>query len=349
MPVILSRLSPWRWRFRAFTLIELLVVIAIIAVLIGLLVPAVQKVREAANRMSCSNNLKQMGTAIHNYMGVNDQRLPPGGGMDTIAGGTQGNWGNDEGTWNFYLLPYVEQENIYKLVNMNVTNPVGKVIGSGNGPFTVDDKFRYALIKTFHCPSDGDNADKAMNNYAGSMGPQCVDGGCGANPNQSWCQPAASLNMGYGWSPDHGNTVQTPELRGVFNRLGAKVRLANITDGTSNTIFVGEVLPIEHDHHWHGAWAHFNGGASHASTIVPINHKTYNVGNCTGTNSKGQAVAATNSARNWNVAWGFKSLHSGGANFLMGDAAVRFIPQSIDHRTYQLLGCRNDDQPVNLP
>jgi prepilin-type N-terminal cleavage/methylation domain-containing protein/prepilin-type processing-associated H-X9-DG protein len=352
MPFILSRLSPWRWRLRAFTLIELLVVIAIIAVLIGLLVPAVQKVREAANRMSCANNLKQMGTAIHNYMGVNNSRLPPGGRMDTVTvanGGQGGDWGNDEGTWTFYILPYMEQESLYKLVNLSVNNPVGKVTGSGNGPHTVNDRFRYAIIKPYHCPSDGDNADKAMSNYGASMGPQCADGGCGANPNQAWCQPVASLNMGYGWSPDHGNSFNAPEIRGVFNRLGAKIGLPQISDGTSNTIFVGEVIPSQHDHYWNGAWAHFNGGAAHHSTIVPINYTTYNVGNCTGTNSKGQPVAADRSARNWNVAWSFKSNHSGGANFLFGDASVRFLPQSIDQRTYQLLGCRNDDQATNLP
>jgi prepilin-type processing-associated H-X9-DG protein len=272
--------------------------------------------------------------------------------MDTVTvanGGQGGDWGNDEGTWTFYILPYMEQESLYKLVNLSVNNPVGKVIGSGNGPHTVNDQFRYAIIKPYHCPSDGDNADKAMSNYGASMGPQCADGGCGANPNQAWCQPVASLNMGYGWSPDHGNSFNAPEIRGVFNRLGAKIGLPQISDGTSNTIFVGEVIPSQHDHYWNGAWAHFNGGAAHHSTIVPINYTTFNVGNCTGTNSRGQAVAADRSARNWNVSWSFKSNHSGGANFLFGDASVRFLPQSIDHRTYQLLGCRNDDQAVTLP
>jgi len=349
MPLIFSRISLWRSRFRAFTLIELLVVIAIIAVLIGLLVPAVQKVREAANRMSCSNNLKQIGTALHNYMGVNDSRLPPGGKFDSYTGNQGGDWNNDEGTWTFYILPYMELESLYKLVNLNTNNAIGKVIGSGNQPHAVNDAFRYAKIKPYHCPSDGDNADKAMHNYGASMGPQCNDGGCGADIFAPWCQPAANLNMGYGWSPGAGNTFNTAEVRGAFNRIGAKIRLQNITDGTSNTIFVGEVIPSQHDHYWDGGWAHFNGGAAHHTTIVPINYTTFNVGNCTGTNSRGQAVAADRSARNWNVSWSFKSNHSGGANFLFGDASVRFLPQSIDHRTYQLLGCRNDDQPVNLP
>jgi prepilin-type processing-associated H-X9-DG protein len=249
----------------------------------------------------------------------------------------------------------MEQESLYKLVNLNVNNPVGKVLARGNGPHTVNDLFRYAKIKPYHCPSDGDNADKAMNNYGGSMGPQCVDGGCGANPNQSWCQPVSALNMGYGWSPDHGNSFNAPEIRGIFNRIGAKIGLNQVSDGTSNTIFVGEVIPTQHDadHYWDGGWASFNGGSSHQSTIVPINFRAYRVVNnaCSGPYEQNQSkiIPVDQSARNWNVSWSFQSNHSGGANFLFGDASVRFLPQSIDHRAYQLLGCRNDDQAVNLP
>jgi len=319
-------------RIRAFTLIELLVVIAIIAVLVGLLVPAVQKVREAANRMSCSNNMKQFGIALHNFAGRNNQKLPHGGKMG--AGGWD--WGDDQGSWIVYLLPDIEQDNIYKLINWSAYNPVGSLLG--NAAFNGG-----SGIKMLHCPSDGDGAMMAVSNYAYSLGPQCIAGQCGYEPYASWCRPAASLNMGYTNSPDHGNCWNVSEVRGFGVRTGAvQLSLNSLKDGTSNTIALGEKLPLEHDHEpWGGSWASFNGGNAHHGTLIPINYRTKDP-DC----NAGKPRTGRN---NWAVAWGFKSEHSGGANFLFGDGAVRFISQSIDHRMYQLLGCRDDDQPANIP
>ena len=134
-----------------FTLIELLVVIAIIAILIGLLLPAVQKVREAAARSQCSNNLKQMGLAVHNFQG-SYSRVPPAWSPDS-GGGTLGSnknqFGSRRGTFHFFILPYIEQENVYKLAGNEANNQ------------------RAVIIKTFLCPSDATlNGNLQRSGYA---------------------------------------------------------------------------------------------------------------------------------------------------------------------------------------
>jgi len=346
MNLSLTQTAGRRRRGGAFTLIELLVVIAIIAILIGLLLPAVQKVREAAARTKCSNNLNQFAKAIHDYHGIYNL-IPPSGN----------NWSNDTGSWLVQTLPQMEQGPMGKAFNprygtgyqagvtpgpdirTNYINNTGKDPWADPKP-----KLPYGL-----CPSDGTPYNPASVSYVGSLGPQCAAGNCGFDPNAGWCRPESSglgggfAGMGYTNSPDHGNTVDPNTLRGVFNRLGCRVPFSAVTDGLSNTIFVGETLSSMHDHLASGAWFDYNQGAAHCTTIVPIN------GPPTGPNGQCGSGQAIQRWDNWNMSWGFRSNHSGGANFLFGDGSVRFVNQNIDMRTYQLLGCRNDGQSVQLP
>lgn len=339
---------------RGFTLIELLVVIAIIAILIGLLLPAVQKVREAANRMSCGNNLKQLGLALHNYHDT-EGMFPPGGYCPTLW--ATGNWGDDRGSWLIYILPYMEQDTIYKAIQATINPNTGQPVGDPrltvsslsyannqpSGPFYGQ---KTKAPKPYRCPSDGDN-NGFRSNYVGSMGPQCAVSWCSYNPNQAWCMPEQSgagtgAAMGYVQSPDHGNSPYPSDIRGVFNRIGCEFRFTSISDGLSNTIIVGEIKVLELDHSWDNSWTQFNGGCAHISTIVPINKPSRG----TSCDVPDPIKGVVNS--NWNVSFGFKSYHSNGANFLFGDGSVKFLPQNIDHRVYQLLGCRNDGNPVSV-
>jgi len=342
---------------RGFTLIELLVVIAIIAILIGLLLPAVQKVREAAARMKCQNNLKQLGIAIHAYHDVM-KRIPPGGQAGvTPAGATyggngfNGDWNSNQGTWYVHLLPYMEQNALARqmTVRLDVYNSINSGIATTNAlPYS-------------RCPSDDYQLDSpSVFNYVGSLGPQCADAsgmGCASfMPHQQYCQTAYAnavlkpqYNGYYITSPDHGNDWGATGIRGVFNRLGAKLTFASIKDGLSNTIFVGETLPETHDHlvyytTWgQGNWANFNGGASHCTTIVPINFKPPSTGGVWKNPNVDSSYTCQDRTDNWNISWGFRSNHTNGANFLFGDGSTKFIRETIDHGTYQLLGCRNDN------
>jgi prepilin-type N-terminal cleavage/methylation domain-containing protein/prepilin-type processing-associated H-X9-DG protein len=322
-----GRLRAWK----GFTLIELLVVIAIIAILIGLLLPAVQKVREAAARTQCQNNLKQFGLAVHNYHDTHGA-LPPGG---LVLTDSQGNWAFDKGNWLVYTLPYMEQDNIFKLIP-NLGDPNFNSMGNVPAP----NPFTTRGPKYLRCPSDDFDVKAPVSSYLASEGPQDCPSQCGFDFNALYANGTA-LGWGYADSPAHGNTFDANQIRGVFGRLGPTITFASVIDGLSNTFFIGETLPGQNSYMTnHGNWGTYDYN-SVSTTIIPLNWVSDQQG-CPGTNGQ-------NGMDNWGVAFGFKSRHSGGANFVFGDGSVHFITQSIDARTYNLLGCRNDGQVFNMP
>src|SRR5262249_22589784 len=200
-PTMPGRTSPSPRGRSGFTLMELLVVLAIIAVLIGLLVPAVQKVREAANRTQCVNNLKQLALACHGYHDVN-HCLPPGGTFNP-----PGNPLYNQGGWHVYALPFLEQESLIRQIpNLGVPfqDAIPAAIASGRVP---------AKLPYLRCPSDSYALDAPLTNYTGSQGPQCWRGKCGAanDPNQKYCNGTSddplqplSYYPGYTASPNQG-------------------------------------------------------------------------------------------------------------------------------------------------
>ena len=315
---------------RGFTLIELLVVIAIIAILIALLVPAVQKVREAAARTQCTNNLKQLALACIGYADDHHKVLPPGGWE---------NW-DQRGSWLVYTLPYMEQGGLYKQASVVAG---GDLYSTPNSVGIAWNVFaNTAPLPYFRCPSDDYDLNATVCNYVGSLGPQCAPGPCGFDPNAQFCNGTA-FGWGYPISPDHGNSFSTTDIRGLFNRLGAPIRFpASIPDGTSNTFMIGEALPGVHDHLAQNQWWNYNGGNSHCTTIVPLNFRMPEQMD----NQAGWCADPINDTYNWNTSWGFGSRHTSGANFAFADGSVHFINQGVDVRTYNLLGCRNDGQTL---
>ena len=304
-------------RRAAFTLIELLVVIAIIAVLIGMILPAVQQVREAASRARCASNLKQIALATHAYHDANG-RFPVN---SLYAYGPQSrSW-----SWLARLLPYVEQDNLYRQANI----PANTLYQSQNAVAQA--------VPLLLCPSDtalgaGPRPDAAdLGQYDGPGFPPPIAAGqtnykgvSGAN--WAWGDPQWH-NRGTNGSSDgltHGD--------GLFYRgdyLSPR-RLTSITDGASNTFMIGEDVPARNN--W-CSWPYAN-NATGTCAIAP--------------NAR-RPDGSEYSPNDWFNVYSFRSRHPGGLQFAHADGSVHFIGNSIDLTTYRAMATIAGGEVVDTP
>jgi prepilin-type N-terminal cleavage/methylation domain-containing protein/prepilin-type processing-associated H-X9-DG protein len=322
---------------RGFTLVELLVVIAIIGILVALLLPAVQAAREAARRMQCSNNLKQLGLAFHNYHDVY-KVLPYG----SAWWGLNGTFGTNRGwCWNAMILPFIEQSAIHSKINFSDYVPT----------LVHQQQVLRIPIPGAKCPSDtiplvrpygqvGQALyveEVASSSYVGSIGPLGI-----VDP---------------GNAPGTNATAIQQHDKGIFGYEYCRVSFGEIVDGLSNTIMVGEITfrlactPAQAGgRDWNGIWY----GSWFAGTASPNGNNSLSF--------MRYAVQPINISRKAAVApqrQGFHSNHPGGAQFLFCDGGVRFLSETIEHTAtataqfyamnppgatmglYQRLHCRN--------
>ncbi len=304
----MSRPQPDRMQRAGFTLVELLVVIAIIGVLVALLLPAVQAAREAARRMSCSNNMKQIGISLHNYHDTFKVFPPP-----SLDAPPQRN----RLAWTVHLLPFIEQLPLYDQFDFSRYY---------NQAPNYD--FGLIAIPTYHCPSNKSkrasigNGGEAIGgvgtfttNYYGVMGPK------GTN---------ITTNTAYPWSNagGHGGFANS----GLFQQNISK-RFAHVTDGTSNSFAIGEI-----------SWDD-RGGRRTRYRLWSRGHQQNNW-MAPAKNIANQINSDQTSVFN---DMSFGSSHPGGCQFVMADASVQFVAQTIDFSIYQAVASVDQGEALQLP
>jgi len=351
----------YRRQRRGFTLIELLVVIAIIAILIGLLLPAVQKVREAASRMKCQNNLKQLALACHNYESTNGV-LPPAGRGYGFCGGATGDKQVLNMSGFILLLPYIEQTALFGQLDLNL--PFSDVIWDNGGvvrntagvysgaPWmgttsaapaaanaTKNMAFMNTVVQNFICPTDGGPRDSTPQGFPNRYGV-----GTGLTGQRTNYEFITVTNSDFGTC----NWWKTAAV-GVRYMFGenSTTKIASISDGTSNTFMFGETTVEPRCNGWGPAWGYRGwvqlgidpGPAPVASSAFPtqgLNNWTLVASwtTCGNPTSTGTNAPRRGRLGNWGQAG---SMHTNGAQFAMGDGSVRFVSENIPALTLQAM------------
>ena len=324
-------------RRSAFTLVELLVVVAIIGTLIGLLLPSVQSAREAARRIQCANNLKQIGLAMHGFHG-SCNTFPSGYRSQQGSGGPADDKGPGWG-WGAYILPFMEENSLYGQIRFDkdITDPANSAA-------------RLTSVRTFLCPSDGGTQLFAVNKSGDS------DPNYGTSLTDSRGNPVQVAHGNYVGifgnpeiTPDPGLVLPDPDRsiihQGMFYRNSA-VGIRDVTDGTSHTLFVGERSSTL-------AYATWTGAVT-GSQVPPKTPDTYNYGPegapilVLGHTGDASDVPPHTPNSPVNHVDDFWSRHPQGVNFLYVDGSVHMIADTIDPPVYWALGTRAGGENVPL-
>jgi prepilin-type N-terminal cleavage/methylation domain-containing protein/prepilin-type processing-associated H-X9-DG protein len=344
---------------RAFTLIEVLVVIAVITVLIALLLPAVQSAREAGRRAQCLNNLKQMGLAIANYettsgaypVGAISYYEPYNAAVTPLLTPKA-----RQHTMFSFLLPHLDQSPLFNAINFSVSSYDDPVFAAPGG--TMNSTAFLTRLSVYICPSDASQISQASGTTAYS---QCSYAGMVGTNNLP--------EFNFGFPPCCGVNSIEIEPNGVFGK-NFTISLSQVTDGTSSTIFIGEMSRFKNDPEpYFNEWNRQGNFSSSVpalaamlvtrpqvlATSVPRINADLQVPSKPSGGALNYGSGPPYGPFNWqhNPAMldkgqlGFRSQHPGGANFLFGDGSVKFLKETMDLMTYRYLSTKDGQEPIS--